>query len=433
MTKSPSPTPTPDLDPTRDVIIDGKNFGGLIRASDIEPKEIDWLWYPYLPYGAASLLFGPGGMGKSHIAVEIAAKLTRGEIFPGQTLHRDPQNVLMLSAEDDFDKVLVPRLLKAGADLTRIGFPPDPFIMSPAGVRALAKLLTNFDASVVFIDPIVHYIGSKIDMNKANEVRGAIGVFHQLAKANNLAIILVGHSRKGNEGEDYDKAMGSADFNNAVRSVLYVSKTPDGSGKVMKHVKANYSALGPSLGYQFGHNGAGSFEWTGEVLTPDEFGEPPNARRRVKRRSMVDFFRSWLANGPLPSKDIERMAGAEGFNDRTLQRAKTDAGVESFMVWREGKPVWYMRLHGDQTEIPNVDDRRPSGPEGDPVVRQVSASVVYQTTAGPAEVAPVVLGGRGLGAGAQPGGKLDGHVVSPEDAKEITRQFLAKALKGETA
>ena len=30
----------------------------LIRASEIEPKEIEWLWYPFIPYGKVTLLQG---------------------------------------------------------------------------------------------------------------------------------------------------------------------------------------------------------------------------------------------------------------------------------------------------------------------------------------------------------------------------------------
>jgi len=25
----------------------------VIKASEIEPKEVKWLWYPYIPYGNA--------------------------------------------------------------------------------------------------------------------------------------------------------------------------------------------------------------------------------------------------------------------------------------------------------------------------------------------------------------------------------------------
>ena len=28
----------------------------VIKASEIEPKEVKWLWYPYIPYGKVTLL-----------------------------------------------------------------------------------------------------------------------------------------------------------------------------------------------------------------------------------------------------------------------------------------------------------------------------------------------------------------------------------------
>ena len=28
----------------------------IIKASEIEPKEVKWLWYPYIPYGKVTLL-----------------------------------------------------------------------------------------------------------------------------------------------------------------------------------------------------------------------------------------------------------------------------------------------------------------------------------------------------------------------------------------
>ena len=54
----------------------------LIKASEIEPKEIEWLWYPFIPYGKVTLLQGDPGDGKSTFMLTIAALLTRGEPLP---------------------------------------------------------------------------------------------------------------------------------------------------------------------------------------------------------------------------------------------------------------------------------------------------------------------------------------------------------------
>lgn len=54
----------------------------LIKASEIEPKKIEWLWYPFIPYGKVTLLQGDPGDGKSTFMLTIAALLTRGEPLP---------------------------------------------------------------------------------------------------------------------------------------------------------------------------------------------------------------------------------------------------------------------------------------------------------------------------------------------------------------
>lgn len=369
-------------------IINGVQFPGLIRGSEIIPREMEWLWFPYIPQGAASLLFGPGGFGKSHIAVDIAARLTRGEPFPGQEgagKAHAPMNVLILSAEDEPDVVMGPRLIRAGADMARIGFPQDPFVLTTAGVKRLESYLKNFDAGVVFIDPVVHYIGGKVDMNKANEVRAAIGVFHQMAMKHDIAIILVGHSRKGQDGEDYEKSMGSADFNNAVRSVMFVTRAPDGT-RVMKHVKANYSALGPSLAYNFGHDGNGSFEWLGVYDGDDTMLGVNVPRRRVKRQGMIDLLKKWLKDGPMRSKEIEAMAAEEGYAMDAVHRAKNDLRVETIFVRLPGATsnkgsAWWMHLPGDE-RTPWLD----GAGEG--------AGDVVDAPDGPATTIPPVDGGQ---------------------------------------
>ena len=48
----------------------------IIKASEIEPKEVKWLWYPYIPFGKVTLLQGDPGDGKSKLMLSIAALLS---------------------------------------------------------------------------------------------------------------------------------------------------------------------------------------------------------------------------------------------------------------------------------------------------------------------------------------------------------------------
>ena len=50
----------------------------IISGSDVEPKKVDWLWYPYIPYGKVTIVQGDPGEGKSTFVLNLAAMLTTG-------------------------------------------------------------------------------------------------------------------------------------------------------------------------------------------------------------------------------------------------------------------------------------------------------------------------------------------------------------------
>ena len=44
----------------------------VVKASEIEPKEVKWLWYPYIPFGKVTLLQGDPGDGKSKLMLRFS-------------------------------------------------------------------------------------------------------------------------------------------------------------------------------------------------------------------------------------------------------------------------------------------------------------------------------------------------------------------------
>lgn len=312
--------------------------GKLICAADIVPRELRWLWYPYIPMGTATMIFGAGGIGKSHIACEIAARVTTGDGLPGQRGSRRPQKVLIMSAEDDPEVVLQPRLVRAGADLQNIFIPEQPFVLDQRGIDSMEQFMRACAATVVFIDPIVAYMGGKMDMNRMNEVRSLTAPLTRAGRDTESAVIIVHHSRKGTEGEDFERAAGSVDFINAVRSTLYVAKAPDGT-RVMRHVKSNYAALGPTLAYEFG--GDDDFRWLGE-FDDNAVMQPKGA----KAAEAVVFLKELLANGPVAAKEVMAMAADEGISDTTLNRVKPKVASSYLKVEGETK-TWFWKLKGE--------------------------------------------------------------------------------------
>lgn len=54
----------------------------VFKASEIEQKEVQWLCYPYIPFGKVALLQGNPSDGKSKLMLSIAALLSKGEPLP---------------------------------------------------------------------------------------------------------------------------------------------------------------------------------------------------------------------------------------------------------------------------------------------------------------------------------------------------------------
>lgn len=68
----------------------------VVKASEIEPKEVKWLWYPYIPVGKVTLLQGDPGDGKSKLMLSIAALLSKGEGNPKGLPFAVTENVVKL-------------------------------------------------------------------------------------------------------------------------------------------------------------------------------------------------------------------------------------------------------------------------------------------------------------------------------------------------
>ena len=96
----------------------------IISSTNVEVREINWLWYPFIPRGKVTILQGDPGEGKSTFMLTLAAYLTRGEALPYTDCGEppDPVTVLYQSTEDDYDDTIVPRFIKAGGIRDRLAF-----------------------------------------------------------------------------------------------------------------------------------------------------------------------------------------------------------------------------------------------------------------------------------------------------------------------
>src|SRR5262249_46187632 len=92
----------------------------MVRAADVKMRPQEWLWEGHLLRGNLELTTGLPGLGKSQVQIHTVACVTAGLPWPDGAPAIEPCNVIMCTAEDTLDTVVVPRLKAADADLTRV-------------------------------------------------------------------------------------------------------------------------------------------------------------------------------------------------------------------------------------------------------------------------------------------------------------------------
>ncbi len=92
----------------------------LINMADVEAKEVEWLWYPYIPYGKITIIQGDPGEGKTTLVLNLAAMLSKGLKLPESERAAEAINIIYQTAEDGLSDTVKPRLVAANADHSRI-------------------------------------------------------------------------------------------------------------------------------------------------------------------------------------------------------------------------------------------------------------------------------------------------------------------------
>lgn len=302
----------------------------LINMADVESKNVEFLWYPYIPYGKITIIQGDPGEGKTTAVLRIAALLTKGEKLPEDNQEREPVNVIYQTAEDGLADTVKPRLEAAGADCSRILVIDESDENLSMLDSRIEEALKETGAKLIILDPIQAYLGSNVDMHRANEIRPVMKHLGNIAEKYGCAIILIGHMNKASGSKSTYRGLGSIDFQATARSVLIVGRIKDDpTCRVIVHDKSSLAPEGPSIAFRLDKDNG--FEWEGIIdITVDELlsGE----QKTSKLNKAKDFLKSYLADGPKAYNDIEVEAAENGIKSRTLYTAKDELGVVSKKV-----------------------------------------------------------------------------------------------------
>jgi hypothetical protein len=322
----------------------------ILTLSQVEAKEVDWLWKPYLANGMLAMLSGDPGAGKTYITLAVAAAITTGRVpYTGE--HRDPANVLYLSVENSPEYVVRPRFDSLGGDAKRFHILQGTLTgegnravrgsVRLSDVSLLHDALQKTEAQLVIVDPIQSYLGAEVDAHRSNETRPVMDGLSRLAEEHRCCNWLVRHLGKAPSGRAIHRGLGSIDLSAAVRTELLAGCSPDDPGqRALVQMKSNLGQFGPALGYSI--EADGTFRWTGEseltaaaLLAPESNEEETGAMAEAK-----DFLSRALAQGARSAKDVETEARQERISRRTLKRAKKELRVQSRKCGMTGAWEW---------------------------------------------------------------------------------------------
>ena len=334
-------------------------------AADITPEPIHWLWDRWLAKGKLHIFAGMAGTGKTTIAIALAATTTTGGRFPDGS--QSPiGSVLIWSGEDSPADTLVPRLMAAGADLSKVHFVGD--ITADYELRSfdpatdmpslMIKAASISDLSLLIIDPIVNAVAG--DSHKNGEVRRALQPVVDFGEKLNCAVLGITHFSKGGQGKDpLERVTGSLAFGALARIVLATAKIVDGDNtkRIVCRAKSNIGVDVGGFEYDLQQKDVGNGIFSSYALWGDAvdgsarelLAEPDNRETGENGNSALDeakdFLQELLADGEMAQKDIEVEAKGAGLAMRTIHRAKKALNIRSSKSQLDKRWHWKLTIN----------------------------------------------------------------------------------------
>ncbi|MDG3009357.1 AAA family ATPase [Rhodococcus sp. D2-41] len=313
------------------------------KASSVRLKRVRWAMEDWFVVGGVNLLAGREGLGKSTIAVDIAAKCTRGELqgeYEGV-----PVTVIYAATEDDPAFTVAPRLRAAGADLDRVLFVSvhtplsnEGVLSLPGDLAELERVITQHDVKLLILDAATSVMDSRLDGHDDRKVRQFLEPLAQSAGRLDYTVIGLCHFGKRESSDPGKLILGSLAWSQVARSVVSVARDDENDRLVVTNTKGNLATRTRSMAAQVvsatvetddGPTSVGRVEWLGEADLDARELLGSSAAEREDAADIDKWLDTLLIDneGALLAKDVFAAADACGYSRDQVKRAKKRRGI----------------------------------------------------------------------------------------------------------
>ena len=311
----------------------------VMKMSEVEETVVQWLWYPFIPFGKVTLIQGNPGKGKTWLAMAIAAYCTNGKELPN-ALPIEPFNVLYQTAEDGIADTIKPRLAKCGADMTRVRFINEDEKQLSMTDNRIEKAIRQNNVRLMIMDPIQAYLGANVDMNRANEIRPLFRHLSTIAERTGCAIVLIGHLNKSSGSQSDYRSLGSIDIAAAVRSILFVEKVEKEKEQDIRVVYQQKDSLAKKenpVAFSLGEEG---LKWLGEydISIEDLLMGKAGTKKETKLEKAQKLILELLTKRKVMClEELEAELLAYGISSRTGRDARKQLENRLSYDWCQGR------------------------------------------------------------------------------------------------
>jgi putative DNA primase/helicase len=339
----------------------------LDTADKGTPDSVEWWWTHHIPVGKLGLLDGDPNLGKSVILCDLIASVTTGRALPDGSMPRRTGGAVLFASEDGYGDTVIPRLMAAGADLSKVlvahaadyGQP----IVLPRDLGVLDAAITRMNAALLAFDPWEFYLNA--DIIKGKEQREAFEPVKNLIAQRKVILIGTRHLNQQSGQKAMYRGRGDMTAGGMSRYGFIVGPDPQSERqdieRVMVPLKYNLSPKSRIHAVQYcveevtlsalDKDGkpitAPRIKWNGgSEVTADQVVGTPTSQKLTAKQIMEAKILPQLQNGPILADDGWKIMEQFGITGRgTVTQARKALGIEST---KEGNDRWWWNLPGQE-------------------------------------------------------------------------------------